>query len=117
MFNLTFIEVIVIMIIVGIIAFIPMAFLFNFGLPNDGSHTGYITAVEREGIIWKTYTAYVKTNSQSSQEDKYCVDSSVVEELKKAQVENKQVTVNYKRGFTLPIWECSGESTEIISVK
>ena len=54
MFNLTFIEVIVIMIIVGIIAFIPMAFLFNFGLPNDGSHTGYITAVEREGIIWKT---------------------------------------------------------------
>ncbi len=39
----------------------------HIGATNQGEHTGYVTAVEQEGLIWKTWRAYIKTDPQSSQ--------------------------------------------------
>ncbi len=36
---------------------------------NNGKHSGQITAIEKEGVIWKTYTVYVKSDISSSQEE------------------------------------------------
>lgn len=107
------------LLVVGfLIVVLPFLIIFNVGTPNNGSHTGYVTAVERTGLIFKTNAVYFKTDTQSSQEDTYCATDEVVDQLREAQVEKKLVTVNYKRGFTMPIWECPGGSeTEIISIQ
>lgn len=65
----------------GIILFIPVVgWHYETG---RGEHTGYITAVETGGIFFKTSNAYLKTDTQSSQEDIYCVvDPTVLGKLK-----------------------------------
>lgn len=104
--------------ILFIFIFLPIMFLFSVGTPNNGSHTGYVTSVETSGLIFRTNGVYFKTDTQSSQEDKYCATNEVLDQLKKAQVEKKLITINYKRGFLMPIWECPGGSeTEIISIQ
>lgn len=42
---------------------------------GHGSHVGYITASECSGIVGTRCAIYVKTDTESTQEDKYCVDS------------------------------------------
>lgn len=62
-----------------------------------GEHVGYVTAVETNGWLFKTQRAYVKTDTQSSQEDAYCVtDSAVVEELKRAAEQHSHVKVSFE---------------------
>lgn len=61
-----------------IIAVIVLFCTANLHIPNSGQHTGYVSSVEQSGIIWKTWTAYIKTDPQSSQEDAYCVTDSYV---------------------------------------
>ena len=108
--------IVIIILFVGVGIFFGV--IFNIGTPNDGSHTGYVTSVEKSGLIFRTNAVYFKTDTQSSQEDKYCATDEVVDQLKQAQVEKKLVTINYKRAFLMPIWECPMESeTEIISIK
>jgi len=70
--------------------------VFYISTPTNGSHTGYVTAVEKNGIIWKTGRVYVKTDTQSSQEDKYCVKDQVIyDELVKAQTNKEKVTLKF----------------------
>jgi hypothetical protein len=52
---------------------------------GPGTHTGYITAVEQEGYIFRNYRVYVKTDNQSSQEDVYCLDRNRQDLVKEAQ--------------------------------
>jgi hypothetical protein len=88
------------------------------GSPNEGSHTGYVTAVEKTGLVFRVNSAYFKSDVSSSQEDTYCAKDEIVAQLKQAQVEKKLVTIEYKRGFWLFPWECSWDaSTEIVGVK
>lgn len=63
---------------------------------QDGQHTGYVTAVDTSGLIWKTTEVYFKTDAQSSQEDSYCViDETIKEELLNAQQNRRLVTLHY----------------------
>lgn len=65
---------------------------------SNGSHTGFISAVEQSGVIWKNYRVYVKTDLSSSQEDRYCVQSSDTDlgnQLKQAEKNRQRVTVKY----------------------
>lgn len=113
----------VLLVIVTIIVIVALIcggiwFFLGFHPSNSGEHSGYITSVEKEGVIWKTWKAYVKTDTQSSQEDSYCVtDSGVVDQLKAVQESGKRVTVIYSR----PIWvspiACNGEPSIIRSIK
>lgn len=108
---------IVLLLIVGGLVFFGSLFFMGFGFPNSGTHTGYVTAVEKDGLF-QTNSAYFKTNTQSSQEDKYCVKPDLVDELRKDQEQNKQITIMYARGFTMPVWECmSDTTTEIVGIQ
>lgn len=83
----------------------------------QGEHVGYITAVEKVGVFFKTYRAYVKTDTQSSQEDSYCVvDESLVPALEAAASSHIRVTVGYMSYFSPGIRICDGEDAIIESI-
>lgn len=108
--------------IVMFVAIIWAVFILPFtGLHIDtgsGEHTGYITAVERNGLIWKTGTAYIKTDVSSSQEDLYCViDPEVYAKLEELSRTQSKVTVKYHSWLVAGITNCNGEGAIINSVK
>ncbi len=78
-------------------------------IEGQGEHTGYITAVSTHGVIWKTTSAYVKTDTQSSQEDEYCViDKDLINNLKQVSESHKKVTLYFTNYLFTSISECSG---------
>ena len=63
---------------------------------SNGQHTGYVTAIETNGLIFKTDSVYFKTDAESSQEDRYCViDDSVKQELINVQKNKELITIKY----------------------
>lgn len=85
---------------------------------GSGEHTGYITAVEKSGVFWKTGTAYIKTDVSSSQEDRYCIsDPAVYSRLEELSRSQARITVRYVeyliKGFTV----CNGEQAIITEIK
>lgn len=83
-----------------------------------GEHTGYVTAVERTGIFFKTGTAYIKTSTQSSQEDSYCViDTAIESQLKEYAASAVQVDVYFYSLFSAGIANCAGEGQIIYKVE
>ncbi len=83
-----------------------------------GEHTGFVTAIETSGIIWKTGTAYVKTDAQSSQEDVYCVvDDSVYKQLEEYARTRKQVNIYHFSWLNAGITECGAEGAVIYKVE
>ncbi len=88
---------------------------FNTG---DGEQTGFVTAVEKNGIFWKTYTAYVKSDVSSSQEDLYCViDTKVIEQLKEKSKNKEKITIGYVSWLISGMKYCGEESAIITEVK
>lgn len=82
-----------------------------------GDHTGYITSVEKNGVFFKTGTAYLKTSTQATQEDAYCViDPSVYDQLQADSVSGVHVNVHYHSWFAAGIANCDGEGAIIDSV-
>ena len=78
----------------------------SFHSPTNGEHTGYVTAVENSGYVFHTWTAYFKTNTQSSQEDKYCVTNrALVAILQAYQESGEKITIKYDNGFFIPFWQ------------
>ena len=85
---------------------------------GHGEHNGYITAVEKYGFFWKTGRAYLKTDTQSSQEDAYCVvDEKVYEQLQQAVTTKEHVVVSHRSWFIPAYWECGKEGAVIYAVK
>ena len=83
-----------------------------------GDHTGYITAVEQTGIFFKTGTAYLKTSTQSTQEDAYCViDPTVYDQLQADSVSGVHVNVHYHSWAVAGVTKCNGEDAIIDSVE
>ena len=83
-----FVAFIIAIIIIGIV-FSPLIYLGIHGWHTEtarGEHTGYITATEKGGILFTRNSVYLKTDTQSSQEDKYCVlDEAVYTDLQNTQ--------------------------------
>jgi len=93
-----------------VLALLGWGLISHIGTANEGQHTGYVTAVEKEGIIWKTWRVYIKTDPQSSQEDKYCVeDESLIPKLQKMQESRQLVTLNYSSPSIVWAWQCGKE--------
>src|ERR1017187_9656964 len=100
-----------------VIAVIVLLFIANFHIPNSGQHTGYVSSVEQSGLFWKTWTAYIKTDPQSSQEDTYCVtDPSVVNQLQSAATQRNLVTVYYSAPMVVWKWQCGSEQSIIQNI-
>lgn len=101
-----------------VLVFCGWSVFYSIMEPTNGSHTGYITAVEKSGVIWKTGRAYVKTDTQSSQEDQYCVrDQKVYDELVKAQTNKEKVIIKFDAPLIIANWECGGENAIIYQVE
>lgn len=103
------------LIVVYLLIFLPM-----FGLhinTGNGTHVGFVTATEKSGLVWKTGTAYIKTDLSSSQEDAYCViDDQVLEELKEFSIKKEKVQVGYIGFVSAGFTNCNGEGSVIVSV-
>lgn len=85
---------------------------------SKGEHTGYVTAVETNGIFLKTNRAYIKTDTQSSQEDAYCVmDEGVYKQLQEYAARKAHVNVYFADWLKRGIQNCSGESAFIYKVE
>lgn len=82
-----------------------------------GEHVGYISATEKTGIFFKTGTAYLKTDTQSSQEDAYCViDDTVLARLAEASGKKEHVNVKFYSLLSAGIANCAGEGAIIYEV-
>lgn len=99
----------------GVIAFFTVIAFTGLHIETGkGSHVGYITATETSGLIFKTGTAYVKTDTQSSQEDNYCViDDSLLAELSEVSERKEKVKVSYISYFSSGIANCNAEGAII----
>lgn len=83
-----------------------------------GEHSGYITAIDQRGYIWRNYDVYFKTDNSSSQEDLYCIfrdDKGLIEKATEANQARKQVTITYK-GVRAFGWGLCG-TTQITGIK
>jgi len=110
------ISIIIISVLVAI--FILLFFFKGVHLETtrDGSHTGYVTAVETNGLIFKTITVYVKTDAESSQEDIYClIDKSLINTLKELENNKTKVTIQFIDYLFPAITECGSYNAGIIT--
>lgn len=109
----------VMLVIIGWVFLIPASFLGVYITgwhleTGRGEHTGYVTAVQKQGIIYKTGRAYVKTDIQSSQEDLYCiVDEEVYTRLQEVSKTKKQVSLKYFSWFSAGVKNCENEGDVI----
>lgn len=105
--------------VVGLAIFYSLLILPFFGfhiITTNGEHIGYITAIEKTGIFSKTYTAYVKTDTQSSQEDSYCVaDPSLVPAIASFAESKTRVRITYFDWLSKGIARCDHEMAGVIS--
>lgn len=84
---------------------------------SNGEHTGYVTAVEENGLIFKTPSVYIKTKLDSSQEDRYCIikDSALIEELRTAAIEEKRITIEFEDWFIRGFTNCSTHDIAVVN--
>lgn len=96
---------------------IIIAPIFGFHyVTAQGEHTGYVTAVQTSGLFFKTHSAYIKTDTQSSQEDEYCVvGDEVFDKLKGLQEAKEKVTVQYLEWFADGVAYCGVEPAGVIT--
>lgn len=75
---------------------------------ENGAHTGVVTALETNGIIWKTDTVYFKTDAESTQEDVYCViDKNLRQELINKQKSKEVITIRYEDYYIIGYSLCA----------
>ena len=93
------------------------------GIPlknNQGQYVGYVTAVEQNGTIFKGWNVYLKTQLESSDAEKACINrdnQKLIADLKKYQENKETVTLEYEGVWQYPIGECPGGNWMIIGIK
>lgn len=86
---------------------------------NEGSYTGYVTAVEQNGAIFKGWNVYLKTELDSSNEDIACINrenQELIERLKKAQEKKENITVEYEGVWQYKIGKCPNTNWMVINI-
>lgn len=86
---------------------------------GHGEYTGYITAVEQNGAIFKGWNIYLKTDLQSSNEDKACIDRNnpeLIKELQELQKEKKNITLSYESEWQFAIGVCPQTNWKITNI-
>ncbi len=105
--------------IVAFLVFLLIGSIFGIHYETgSGNHSGYITAVQKQGLIFKTGRAYVKTDLSSSQEDIYCVEGDeVFKKLEEMSANKEKGTFQYKSYLFPEVTLCDGEGDIIYGVK
>jgi len=94
--------------------------LIHINTDAEGSHTGFVTAVERSGIFVKNYRVYFKTSKNQSQEDVYCVrqdDYKLADELRESSRSDKEITIHYTGESGLGFHLCSQDKITSFEAK
>jgi hypothetical protein len=103
-----------------VIAILIIVMVFAIGIhietTRGGTHTGYVTAIEENGIWFRTTSVYFKTDAQSSQEDRYClIDKSLIPMLQEKEASKEKVTITFN-AYLAPGWNnCKIEDNGIIT--
>jgi len=110
------------LLILFIIGGFMISFIFSHSTfiktTEAGEHTGIITAVEKSGLIWKTWKIYFKTDTQSSQEDEYCViNEGLIPVFKELGESKAKVTILFDDYLFVGYGLCDGESAIITGAK
>ena len=109
-----------IVIIIGLV----LAWFIFWQIPVNGLHfetgsgkqVGYISAVEKEGIIWKTGRVYLKPTMESTQEDIYCVmDRELLVKLEEVSRNNTKIEVKNFDYLVFGMKHCANEVSAITS--
>lgn len=93
------------------------------GLPienSQGQYKGFVTAVEKNGTLFKGWTAYLRTELESSNEDIACINrdnQELIERLKTASEKKENLTLEYRGKIQFPIGECPGSDWMIVRIK
>lgn len=83
---------------------------------GTGSQVGYVSAVEKTGLIWKTGRLYIKPELESTQEDIYCVkNEELLKELEKTAETKSKIKVKHFSVISAGIANCSAESAIVES--
>lgn len=109
-------SIVMIIIFIGLIF---IAFCIRTIGTSTGFHNGVVTAVEHNSnILWDSDLVYFKSDAQSTQEDRYCVnDEDLKNKLLRASNANQRVTIKYSNDFLLWVWECNGGESIIYAVE
>ena len=105
--------------LIGIpVAFVAAMILGIHWNTGNGSQTGFVSATEQEGLIFKTNRVYIKPTLESTQEDSYCVtDDSVYQALRLAEIEKRPVSVKHHSFFIAGMVNCKQQAAIINAVQ
>lgn len=85
---------------------------------SSGSQVGYVSAIEKQGVFWKTGRVYIKPTLESSQEDIYCVkDAQVFSQLENASITKSNVKISHFSWFASGFKNCEGEPAIVEKVE
>lgn len=104
--------------IIFVISFIFLGIFINDIGSSSGQHTGIITAIEtNQGILWSSTLVYFKTDTQTTQENIYCVNNlQLKEKLEKLSTQKKIVTIQYQNPLITWNEQCAGGESIITGV-
>ena len=108
-----------IVLILIFISFVTLLiFLGNIGA-STGKHTGFVTAIEfNENILWNANLVYFKTDTESTQEDIYCVNDEITKlQLEEYSKKKEQITIQYQNPFWFWRSLCNGGVSIITGVE
>lgn len=113
--------VIIFCIVIGLFFIFLIVFMFGVIYFNEigasqGKHTGYVTAVEfNDNILWDANLVYFKTDTESTQEDVYCVnDKSLKIKLEEFTKSKTKITIIYNHPFWFWRSLCNGGESIIV---
>lgn len=108
-------------IIVGLCIVTGTPFLLASGCGGgaNGEHVGYVTSVEdMDFLTWDSTLVHFKTDTESTQEDTYCVnDNDVAAKLRALAEERSAVVILYRNDLVMWRWECNGGDSIIVGVR
>ena len=102
-----------------IISFIIITIFIIIGLQikisENGIHTGYVTAIETNGWLFKTDSVYFKTDTESTQEDRYCIKDKELKDILQEHSQNgTKITITYYDVMFYGIKNCKSGDIAII---
>lgn len=86
---------------------------------GTGTHVGIVTAVERTGSFWQTWTVYLKTNAETTQEENYCVrpgNANLIPALQDASRGRYLVELQYEGYWNVDMAECNPGQAAVLSL-
>ena len=112
---MVFLGIIVLLFLIGII----LSFFLNGIGGSQGTHVGYVTAIEfNDNIIWDANLVYFKTDLESTQEDSYCVNDGLLKfNLENAQINKQKISIDYANNFWFWRKDCHGGVSIITGFK